>query len=102
LRTGVPDINLKETCRSAATVTGTLTQDDIDICMADERGAHDQIVKGWAQFSGGARAQCVHASTDYLPSYIELLTCLEMARDAKGISEGTARTPRPSTPHRQR
>jgi hypothetical protein len=96
----VPNINLKETCRNAATVSGTLTQNDIDICMEDEQGAHDQIVKGWAQFSGTARAQCVHASTDYLPSYIEVLTCLEMARDVKRLREEPTATPRAGEPRR--
>jgi hypothetical protein len=97
----VPNINLKETCRNAATVSGTLTQRDINICMEDEQGAHDEIARGWAQFSGTARAQCVHASTDYLPSYIEVLTCLEMARDVKRWRDETTTTPPAGKPRRQ-
>jgi hypothetical protein len=91
---GVPNINVKKTCRDAATASGTApTQKDIDNCVADEQGARDELVKVWAQFSDPARARCVRASTDYSPSYVEVLTCLSMARDAKGLPEGT--TPRP-------
>jgi hypothetical protein len=90
---GVPNIDVKKTCRNSATVTGTLTQNDIDACIADELGAHDQLVKEWAQFSGSVKAQCVQASTAYLPSYIEMLTCLEMAKQAKGLPEEKAQHP---------
>jgi hypothetical protein len=90
---GVPNIDLKKTCRDAATASGAApTQNDIDICIADEQGARDELVKAWAQFSGTAKARCVRASTDYSPSYVEVLTCLSMARDAKGLPEET--TPR--------
>ena len=34
----VPNIDLKETCRNAATVSGTLTQNDIDICHGGRAG----------------------------------------------------------------
>ncbi len=47
---GVPNIDVTKTCRNSATVTGTLTQQDIDICVSDEQGARDQLVKEWAQF----------------------------------------------------
>src|SRR5450631_849604 len=80
---GVPKIDVKKTCRNAATVTGTLTQQAIDACIADEQGARDELVKNWAQFSAAAKAHCVHMSMDYLPSYVEVLTCASMARDVK-------------------
>src|SRR5580704_19206379 len=89
---GVPNVDLKNTCKNAATVNATVTQQDIDICVRDERDAHDQLVKEWAQFSGTSKGQCLHVSIAYLPSYIEMLTCLEMGRDAKKLPEET--TPR--------
>jgi hypothetical protein len=92
---GVPNIDVKKTCRNSATVTGTLTQDDIDSCITDEQGARDELVKQWAQFSGTGRDRCVRASADYLPSYIEMLTCLEMAKQATSLPEETTTTPRP-------
>jgi hypothetical protein len=90
----VPNIDVKRTCRNAAAVTGTLTQQDIDSCVADEQGARDQLVKEWAQFSGVSKTRCVRASAEYLPSYVEVLTCLSMARDAKGLPEEKAQDSR--------
>lgn len=83
----VPNIDLKKTCSDAATVSGASTQDDINSCLTDERHAHDELVKQWAQYPGTAKGRCVRASSDYLPSYVELLTCVEMGRDAKGLPE---------------
>jgi len=91
---GIPNIDVSKTCRSSATVTGTLTQDDIDACIADEQGARDQLVMEWAQFSGAIKTQCIHASTDYLPSYVEVLTCLTIGRDAHGLPEEKTQRPR--------
>jgi hypothetical protein len=87
---GVPKIDVKNTCRNAAAVTGTLTRQAIDTCIADEQSAREELVKNWAQFPAAARANCVHTSTDYLPSYVEVLTCLSMARDVKNIPEEKA------------
>jgi hypothetical protein len=89
---GVPKIDAKKTCRNAATVTGTVTQQDVEACIADEQGAHDELIKTWGQFSATSKAQCIHVSTDYLPSYVEVLTCLSLARDAKNIPEEKARS----------
>ena len=98
----VPTIDVTRTCRNSASVTGTLTQSDIDVCIADEKEARDQLVKDWAQFSGASKAQCVHASTDYLPIYVEVLTCLGMSRDVKRLSDESETTARPSKQHRPR
>jgi hypothetical protein len=89
----VPNIDIKRTCRDAATVTGALPRQAMDACIADEQGARDELVKDWAQFSGASKTQCVHASSDYLPSYVEVLTCLSMAKAAKGLPEEKAQRP---------
>ena len=90
----VPKIDLKKTCRAAASVMGAPTKNDIDTCIADEQDAHDQIVKDWAQFPAVAKVRCVRASTEYLPSYVEMITCLQMTKDAKDLSEEAAPRPR--------
>jgi hypothetical protein len=53
-------------------------------CTADEAQARDQLGPLWAQSAAADRGVCVReTSTDGSPSYVELLTCLEMSRDAK-------------------
>jgi hypothetical protein len=51
--------------------------------LEDERTAKDALAKDWSNFSPLARIQCVGMNrTGGPPSYVELLVCLEIMRDA--------------------
>ena len=90
---GVPSIDLKATCHLAAGVQAVPTQREIDICMSEEQSAGDTLTKQWAQFNAADKLYCVPMATKgYLPSYTELLTCLEMSAHVKTIRS------RPATP----
>jgi hypothetical protein len=53
----------------------------------DEKEARDHLQKQWAQFNPSDKAQCIQETTmGGTSSYVELLTCLEMARDARRAS----------------
>jgi hypothetical protein len=53
-------------------------------CADDETQARDALQKEWTQFTSSAKKQCYEeANIDSTPSYVELLTCLEMERDVK-------------------
>jgi hypothetical protein len=53
-------------------------------CAADETQARGQLQTEWIQFGPGAKTRCNEETTaDNSPSYVELLTCLEMERDVK-------------------
>ena len=57
-------------------------------CTQDEGKARDQVQTEWSQFAAADKATCTRTTnTDGTPSYVELLTCLEMARDAKQLKE---------------
>jgi len=50
-----------------------------DRCLRSEREAREQLTREWANFSAADRAQCTQtASMGGLPSYVELITCLEV------------------------
>ena len=56
-------------------------------CATDEADARDQLQPQWTQFDLHDRAVCLEAtSTDGTPSYVELLTCLEMAQEVRKSS----------------
>ena len=56
----------------------------LEKCVEDESVARDQLQPLWIQSSAADKASCVReTSIDGTPSYVELLTCLEMARDVK-------------------
>jgi hypothetical protein len=88
-----PAFNVEPTCR--ATVTDGL--ETLKSCENDEEAAQQQLVKQWGQFATSDRAMCTDLVTGYDPSYVELLSCLEMMRDAKTPSRGQEAT-LPSTP----
>ena len=50
-------------------------------CRDDEERARDTLTARWAQFQPAARTTCVEgAAFGGPPSYVEVLTCLEMKK----------------------
>jgi hypothetical protein len=75
---GVPTFDIATSCRGAtdllASAPGT--------CLADEEAARDELAKGWMRFPAVEKARCTELSgMRGFQSYVELLTCLEMAGD---------------------
>jgi hypothetical protein len=87
----IPAVNFERLCRE--TTSGELgINDKFNVCVDDERGARDQLVKQWSGFAAADRERCVRmATTGHASSYIELLTCLEMEQLAKKL-HATANT----------
>jgi hypothetical protein len=57
---------------------------DIDRCSRDESAALGQLKADWAQFAGTERSNCTNQTTiGGFASYVDLLTCLEIARDTR-------------------
>ena len=78
----VPKLNYEPSCR-AAVETSAIAGRDENSCKRDEEAARDSLVKVWTQYSTVQRTHCVKlTSLGGPPSYVELLTCLEMAKDA--------------------
>jgi hypothetical protein len=83
----VPTVDIKETCKIAATAMlqlmgGSSLETDQNVCLNSEQRARESIVKDWATFSAADRTLCVQTEV-YLPSYVEWLTCMEMNRDVR-------------------
>jgi hypothetical protein len=59
-------------------------------CLADEKGAREELEKEWTQFSPALRQRCV-ATTRWggAASYVEVLVCLQMGRDAAKLDDTT-------------
>jgi uncharacterized protein YciW len=70
----VPQFNIVSECRF---------EGDFDHCSQDETAAFSELRTEWAQFNGTDHKTCMATTmTGGFASYVELLTCLEMARDA--------------------
>jgi hypothetical protein len=81
---GVPALNVESGCRAAAKMGDSLSLDtSLRQCLADEKSARDELEKQWTQFSPVLREHCVATTkTGGNPSYVEVLVCLQMGRDA--------------------
>jgi hypothetical protein len=79
----VPKFDIARECR----FEGGSAQ-NVDRCSQDEAVALRQLDAEWTQLMGANRSTCLSATMiGGSSSYVELLTCLEMARDA-AIGEG--------------
>jgi hypothetical protein len=83
----VPELNIDPTCRAAAsTNVRASSNQDGSACKRDEQDAHNKLEQGWDQFSANDRAHCVRtAALGGSPSYVELLTCLELSKQADAL-----------------
>ena len=61
---------------------------ELDRCSEDEGAALRDLQQAWAQFGGADKKNCTaEATTSGFTSYVELMTCLEMARDANNTDK---------------
>src|SRR5262245_26402000 len=81
----VPTYDIRKSCKvdtqaysTAQTMTG---------CLTDEQNARTTLVSQWTQFAPESRSRCTQMVSDPAgpQSYVELLTCLQMAKDVKGL-----------------
>jgi hypothetical protein len=81
----VPDLNVRPSCVAGA-MSGISTRPDVNACMKDEQDARDQLGKQWGQFAASDKLRCGDMARMGGPSsYVELLTCLEMAQETKKL-----------------
>jgi hypothetical protein len=79
---GPPKFDVERTCRPAA-AAGVLPGRDSSACQNDEKDALNKLQQAWTQYNAAQRNQCAgFAGLDRAPSYVELLTCLEMAKQS--------------------
>jgi len=57
-----------------------------DDCMKAEHADRETMIKEWSTFSADDKRHCIAGATmGGVPSYTDLVTCLEMARDVRAI-----------------
>jgi hypothetical protein len=87
LADSLPTLNVVPSCDAAARAAIVAGRDRA-ACMGDERAAEDILKKNWPKYPSADKTQCVGMNHQGGPaSYVELLSCLEIMRDAKQIRE---------------
>jgi hypothetical protein len=91
----IPTFNVEPSCQAAASGSIGIKQ-DMAVCLEDEKGAREQLVKEWSGFAAQDQGLCTRlAKTGGSPTYTELLVCLQMTRDARKLpKDGTRGTGR--------
>ena len=82
---GVPHFNIERACREARAYAGADKEVAYKGCLKDEADAHDQLVEKWMRFAQRDRRDCTAQGAAPMPSYVELLTCLEMSADVETL-----------------
>ena len=86
---GIPTIDIAPSCRAAAKGSVGMQQ-DYESCRKSEDGAREALIKQWSTFLPADRGSCYRLTTTGTPgTYTELLTCLEMKRDARKLPDTT-------------
>jgi hypothetical protein len=80
----VPIYNVKPECQF--TQSAIPAPENQKTCLQEEQAARDKLEQKWASYPSADRQECVsESSTGGSPSYVDLLTCLEMTADARSL-----------------
>ena len=77
----VPVFDVTKICRGPA-IEAAFAGRDSKSCIESEEATREQLKKSWGEFPAKDKVGCVAtAKIGGLPSYTELITCLEINRD---------------------
>jgi len=90
----VPRFNLEPVCHGIARQGGLdlepnqSVRQDFNSCMKSEMAIRDQLVEQWSTFKASDKSNCIgETNAGGMPSYTDLLTCLQMAMDASKLNK---------------
>lgn len=81
LADSVPNLDVEQTCKSAQ-VAGSSVSDraSYEGCLRSERDAKRQAEQHWGSYTSASKRQCeAQFKAGGYPSYVEMVTCLELA-----------------------
>jgi hypothetical protein len=79
----VPKFDIARNCKlDVAATTGLSVGQPLKNCIRDEQRAQQQLTSQWSKFRAADRARCI-GDEDISPSYVSLLTCLQMDQWAR-------------------
>ena len=82
---GPPTLQVGPSCDAAGQNSIVLGRSK-ESCLADETAAQDTMKQNWSKYAATDKNECVGmVKTGGPPSYVELLSCVEILRDARNI-----------------
>jgi hypothetical protein len=88
----VPELNVDPVCRGIAQQAkdpGERGGPDLAFaqCVKSEQAVRQKLIGEWSTFKPADKATCLGSVKGGYPSYTDLITCLEMARDARKLND---------------
>ena len=90
----IPHLNVEPVCHGIARQgaldlePGQSVQQAFRSCVTSEMAVRRQLVKQWSGFTASERTNCIgEATAGGQSSYTDLLTCLQMSRDARKLAQ---------------
>jgi hypothetical protein len=85
VRAGPPTLQVGPSCVAAGSGSVVAGRNK-DACLADENTARDTLKQNWPKYLAADKSDCVTLENSGGPaSYVELVSCLEVMRDARSI-----------------
>ena len=82
-----PKLDITTTCEAASQYAISAGRDK-NACLGDEHTAETTLAQNWSKYSADDKSQCIGTvKTGGPASYVELLSCIEVLRDAKQLGE---------------
>lgn len=105
----VPKLDVEKTCRSAQVANTSIDdKSNYDGCLRSEREAKREAESHWGDYTSAAKTQCqAQFTAGGFPSYVEMVTCLELAsgtvptQNGDGGNGGGAGAPRDAKARRE-
>jgi hypothetical protein len=92
----VPDINIQKQCKLRQAADKTMREPEprsVADCVREENEAKRELVRIWAKSDSIMRDRCEDEATALgTRTYLDLLTCLQIADDTKPASKGRAKS----------
>ena len=84
----VPKLNVTPSCQAAAVGLIGQGKSSFSACIQNEQQARAKLRKQWNAYGRAERTRCEQVETlGGPPSYVELLTCLQIAKEAKNLPD---------------
>ena len=80
----LPNINVEASCKAVEGFGLAITH-ALESCVQDENAAKAELGQKWTTYPPAVRSRCVAETMVGDPSYVDVLTCLQMAQDVEAI-----------------
>lgn len=82
----LPQLDVAPSCQATADAAIRQGNRSADACLRDEQRARQTLHRDWGDYGKADRVRCLRLSNlGGKPSYVELLTCLELAKSSEQL-----------------